>query len=193
MVVAEWIVWVISCIVLLSFFLAALTQRDFGIRSHHMRHCLLLAPGLLITIITPISKFHLLWWVPVTFFLNLLLSNILLSLRLKRGMRNFEKQQFGERTKMRELSTIKVLLVDDHKAVRDELRKRFMNTDDIIVVGEAADGMEALHQVESFSPDIVLTNIKMPVMDGLDAAKIISEEKIAPVVLLTAYSQRQRG
>ena len=143
MVVAEWIVWVIACIVLLSFFLAALTQRDSGIRSHHMRHWFLLAPGLLITIITPISKFHLLWWVPVTFFLNLLLSNILLSLRLKRGMRNFEKQQFGEWAKTRELSTIKVLLVDDHKVVRDELRNWFMNTDDIIVVGEAADGMGA--------------------------------------------------
>jgi CHASE2 domain-containing sensor protein len=93
MAIIEWVVWAIACVFLLSFFLAALSQHDSGLRSHHMRHCLLLVPGLLITVITPISKFHLLWWVPVTFFLNILLSNILLSLRLKRGLRNFEKLQ----------------------------------------------------------------------------------------------------
>jgi len=93
MAIIEWVIWAIACVFLLSFFLAALFQHDPGIRSHHMRHCLLLVPGLLVTVITPISKFHLLWWVPVTFFLNMLLSNMLLSLRLKRELRNFEKRQ----------------------------------------------------------------------------------------------------
>jgi len=93
MAIIEWVIWAIACVFLLSFFLAALFQHDPVIRSYHMRNCLLLVPGLLVTVITPISKFHLLWWVPATFFLNLLLSNILLFSRLKRGLRNFEKQQ----------------------------------------------------------------------------------------------------
>jgi len=98
MAIIEWVIWAIACVFLLSFFLAALYQHDPGIRSHHMRYCLLLALGLLVTAITPISKFHLLWWVPVTFFLNLLLSNIILSLRLKRGLQNLEKRQLESKT-----------------------------------------------------------------------------------------------
>ena len=94
MVIIEWVIWAIACIFLLSFFVAAFSQRDPGIRSHHMRYCLLLVPGLLVTVITPISKFHLLWWVPVTFFLNMLLSTMLLSLRLKRGLPNLEKRRY---------------------------------------------------------------------------------------------------
>lgn len=93
MTIIEWIIWAIACVFLLLFFLAALSQHDPVIRSLHMRYCLLLAPGLLVTVMTPISKFHLLWWVPVSFFLNMLLSTILLSLRLTRGLRNFEKRR----------------------------------------------------------------------------------------------------
>ena len=59
-----------------------------------------------------------------------------------------------------------------------------------IVVGEAADGEGALELARSLKPDVVIMDIKMPVMDGLDAAKVIAAEKIAPVVLLTAYSQK---
>jgi len=91
--IIEWVIWAIACVFLLSFLLAALSQRDPGMRSHHMRYCLLLVPGLLITAITPVSKLHLLWWVPVAFFLNMMLSNTLLSLRLKRGLPNSEKRQ----------------------------------------------------------------------------------------------------
>ncbi len=58
------------------------------------------------------------------------------------------------------------------------------------VVGEAADGQKALELARSLKPDVVIMDIKMPVMDGLDAAKIVADEKIAPVVLLTAYSQK---
>lgn len=93
MVIFEWVVWAIACVFLLSFLLAGLSQRDPGLRSHHMRYCLLILPGLLVTIIIPLSKLHLLWWVPVTFFLNMLLSNVLVFFRLKRHMRNFEKEQ----------------------------------------------------------------------------------------------------
>lgn len=93
MAIIEWVVWALACVVLLSFLLAALFQRDSGIRSHHMRHCLLLIAGLVITVITDVSKLHLLWWVPVTFFLNIVLSNMFLALRIKRGLRDLENQR----------------------------------------------------------------------------------------------------
>jgi len=94
MAIIEWVIWAIACVFLLLFFLAALFQHDPVIRSYHMRNCLLLVPGLLVTVITPISKLHLLWWVPVTFFLNGLLSTMLLSLRLKRGLSKLEKRRY---------------------------------------------------------------------------------------------------
>jgi len=90
MAIIEWIVWAIACVFFLSFILASLSQRDPGLRGHHMRHSLLIFIGLLITIITPLSKLHLLWWVPVTFFFNMLLSNILVYFRLKRHTRNLD-------------------------------------------------------------------------------------------------------
>ena len=96
MAIAEWIIWGIACIVLLSFIGAAITTRDSGLRRHHTQHCFLITIGLLVTLITPMSKLHLLWWVPVTFFINMLLSNFLMASRLKRGLREFEKHRFKD-------------------------------------------------------------------------------------------------
>ncbi len=59
-----------------------------------------------------------------------------------------------------------------------------------VVVGEAGDGQQALEITKELKPDIAILDIKMPTMDGIDAAKLISTEAIAPVLLLTAYSQR---
>jgi AmiR/NasT family two-component response regulator len=58
------------------------------------------------------------------------------------------------------------------------------------VIGEAANGQEAVTLARNTHPDLLIMDIKMPEMDGITAAKIISEEKIAPVLLLTAYSQK---
>jgi response regulator NasT len=57
------------------------------------------------------------------------------------------------------------------------------------VVAEASDGLKAIDAARSMKPDVVILDIKMPEMDGIDAAKVITEERIAPVLLLTAYSQ----
>ena len=60
-----------------------------------------------------------------------------------------------------------------------------------LVVGEVADGRSAVNQARELRPDVVVMDIKMPDMDGIEAAKILTEERVAPVVLLSAYSQRE--
>ena len=59
------------------------------------------------------------------------------------------------------------------------------------VVAEAADGEQAVEMARLHEPDVVLMDVKMPKMDGISAAEIISNERIAPVVLLTAFSQKE--
>lgn len=87
------------------------------------------------------------------------------------------------------MNQVRIVIADDESIIRMDL-KALLEDMDFAVVGEAADGQKALELTRSLKPDVVIMDIKMPVMDGLDAAKIISEEKIAPVVLLTAYSQK---
>ena len=87
------------------------------------------------------------------------------------------------------MSQIRVVIADDESIIRMDL-KTLLEEMGHDVVGEAADGQKALEMTRSLKPDVVIMDIKMPVMDGLDAAKIISEEKIAAVVLLTAYSDK---
>lgn len=87
------------------------------------------------------------------------------------------------------MDQIKVVIADDESIIRLDL-KTLLEEMGHIVIGEATDGARALELTRSLKPDVVIMDIKMPVMDGLDAAKVIAEEKIAPVVLLTAYSQK---
>ena len=58
------------------------------------------------------------------------------------------------------------------------------------VVGEAGDGAKAIEISRELKPDIIILDIKMPEMDGIEAAKVITTEGVAPVLLLTAYSQK---
>ncbi len=59
------------------------------------------------------------------------------------------------------------------------------------MVGEAADGEKAVELVRELRPDLVVMDVKMPLLDGISAAEIINNEQLAPVVLLTAFSQRE--
>jgi response regulator NasT len=70
-----------------------------------------------------------------------------------------------------------------------DLREMLLNLD-YLVVGEVGDGRSAVNLARELKPDVVIMDIKMPDMDGIDAAKILTEERIAPVILLTAYSQK---
>jgi two-component system, response regulator PdtaR len=87
------------------------------------------------------------------------------------------------------MDQLRIVVADDEAIIRLDLKKMIEEMGHT-VVGEAADGQKALDLVRSLRPDVVVMDIKMPIMDGLDAAKIISAEKIAPVILLTAYSQK---
>jgi response regulator NasT len=84
----------------------------------------------------------------------------------------------------------RVIVADDESLIRMDLREMLTNLG-YLVVGEVADGRSAVHQARELRPDVVVMDIKMPDMDGIEAAKILTEERVAPVVLLSAYSQRE--
>lgn len=83
----------------------------------------------------------------------------------------------------------RVIIADDESIVRMDL-KEMLTTLNYLVVGEVGDGQSAVNLARELKPDVVLMDIKMPDMDGIEAAKILTEEQIAPVVLLTAFSQK---
>ncbi|MCL6432235.1 MAG: response regulator [Anaerolineae bacterium] len=83
----------------------------------------------------------------------------------------------------------RVIIADDESIIRMDLREMLTNLG-YLVVGEAGDGRSAVNQARELRPDVVIMDIKMPDMDGIEAAKILTQERIAPVVLLTAFSQR---
>jgi len=83
------------------------------------------------------------------------------------------------------MAPIRILLADDHTIVRDGLRAVLERQSDMSVVGEAADGRQAIELAESATPDVVLMDIAMPVMNGIEATRRIvgSNPKIAVVIL----------
>ncbi|HEY78968.1 MAG TPA: response regulator transcription factor [Dehalococcoidia bacterium] len=90
------------------------------------------------------------------------------------------------------MKKIKVLIVDDHTLVRDGIRSLLALTADIEIVGEAANGREALEKVRRLTPDIVLMDLAMPIMSGLEATRRIRREFPATKVLaLTQYDDSE--
>ncbi len=87
---------------------------------------------------------------------------------------------------------IKVVLGDDHTLVRQGLHRAIDQTDDIEVVGEASSGTELLRVVKETEPDIAILDIRMPEMDGIEAARHITGDRPEiGIVMLTAYDDRQ--
>jgi len=87
------------------------------------------------------------------------------------------------------LERIRVVIADDESIICMDLREMLGNLG-YLVVGEAGDGRSAVNLARELRPDVVLMDIKMPDMDGIEAARVLTEERVAPVVLLTAFSQR---
>jgi response regulator NasT len=83
----------------------------------------------------------------------------------------------------------RVLVAEDESLIRMDLVE-MLREEGYDVVGEAADGAAAVEQAEQLKPDLVVMDVKMPVLDGISAAKKIVEMRIAPVLILTAFSQR---
>ncbi|OLT31981.1 Fis family transcriptional regulator [Actinomadura sp. CNU-125] len=82
------------------------------------------------------------------------------------------------------------MIAEDEALIRLDL-KEMLQEDGYEVVGEAGDGEAAVRLASDLKPDLVILDVKMPVLDGISAAERISAERIAPVVILTAFSQRE--
>jgi response regulator NasT len=91
----------------------------------------------------------------------------------------------GERT-----PTARVLVAEDEALIRMDLVE-LLKEQGYEVIGEVGDGEQAIALARELKPDLVVMDVKMPVMDGITAAETIASERIAPIVMLTAFSQRE--
>jgi AmiR/NasT family two-component response regulator len=86
--------------------------------------------------------------------------------------------------------TTRVVIAEDEALIRLDL-KEMLEEEGYSVVGEAGDGETAVKLAQELRPDLVILDVKMPVLDGISAAERIAGEKLAPVLMLTAFSQRE--
>ena len=83
----------------------------------------------------------------------------------------------------------RVVIAEDEALIRMDLAE-MLGEEGYEVVGQAGDGQKAIELARELRPDLVILDVKMPVLDGIAAAEVIASERIAPVVILTAFSQR---
>lgn len=86
--------------------------------------------------------------------------------------------------------TTRVVIAEDEALIRLDL-KEMLEEEGYSVVGEAGDGESAVKLAEEHRPDLVILDVKMPILDGISAAERIARERLAPVLMLTAFSQRE--
>jgi AmiR/NasT family two-component response regulator len=87
------------------------------------------------------------------------------------------------------LPPVRVVIAEDEALIRMDLAEMLVD-EGYEVVGQAGDGQQAVELAEELRPDLVILDVKMPVLDGIAAAERIAAQRIAPVVMLTAFSQR---
>ncbi|MBN2077296.1 MAG: response regulator transcription factor [Dehalococcoidales bacterium] len=89
---------------------------------------------------------------------------------------------------MVETGNIRLLIIDDSEDVRQALKDIFALTDDIEVIGEAINGQEGLEKTAELEPDIIIMDERMPVLNGLETSRIISEKaSSSKIIMLTNY------
>ena len=89
--------------------------------------------------------------------------------------------------------SIRVVLADDHGVIRDGLGRLISALEDVELVGVAADGAEAVEKCRATAPDVVLMDLEMPVLDGIEATRrVLAERPGTAVIVLTAFSDRPR-
>jgi DNA-binding NarL/FixJ family response regulator len=84
------------------------------------------------------------------------------------------------------MKRIKVLIVDDHAEIRRIIREFLNTTANVVVVGEAVDGIDAIDKTEQLDPDVVVMDISMPQRDGLEATRIIKERWPGKTVVIAS-------
>jgi DNA-binding NarL/FixJ family response regulator len=90
------------------------------------------------------------------------------------------------------MGKIKVLLVDDHSIMRDGIRALFTLNDEIDIVGEACNGKEAVQKAQELAPDVIVMDIAMPGIDGLEATREIrNQNSQMKVLILTQYNTKE--
>ena len=87
-------------------------------------------------------------------------------------------------------NALRVVIAEDEALIRLDLRE-MLEEEGYSVVAEAGDGEVAVEQVTELKPDLAIFDVKMPVLDGISAAERIAADRLAPVVILTAFSQRE--
>ncbi|MBA3945550.1 MAG: response regulator [Herpetosiphonaceae bacterium] len=88
------------------------------------------------------------------------------------------------------MAQTRLVIADDESLIRMNLKETLVGLG-YLVVGEAGDGVSAVNLARELRPDLVVMDIKMPKLDGIQAAEVLTQERIAPVLLLTAYSDRE--
>lgn len=99
------------------------------------------------------------------------------------------EQQAAESPADAEPARIRILVAEDEALIRLDLAE-MLEEAGYEVVGQAADGEQAVEQARELTPDLVVMDVKMPRMDGISAAEVLAKEGLAPVVMLTAFSDR---
>ena len=89
------------------------------------------------------------------------------------------------------VNKITVLIVDDHTIVRDGISALLALSGDIEVIGEASNGNEAIQKVRELNPDVVLMDVSMPILGGLESTRRICKESRTKVIILTQYDDKE--